>query len=95
MSTFWVVFNRREQVGKQPALAPVGSIANVAPAKTIFSEGDGAFSGQLEDACVVKIEGAGLTTELQAAEAVRSAYQGLMTGRPNVIANANFKEKGP
>ncbi len=92
MATFWIVFNRREQVGKQPALAPIGSFANVAPQKTAFVAGDGAFSGQLEDACVIKIEGASVSSAAIAAEVFKGAYPGLSTGRVNVIANAAFVE---
>ena len=92
MPVFWVIFNRREQSGKQGGKEAWGELAKVSPQKSANVETDGAFSGQLEDACLIKIEGASLTTSQQASEAAKTAYPGLATGRPCVVANANFKE---
>ena len=88
MAVFWVVFNRREQAGKQQASQKFEGVT-IAPQKTATSETDGAFSGQLEDACVIKVEA---STAKEAALGVQHFYPGLTGSMPNVITNANFKE---
>ncbi len=91
MAVWWVVFNRREQTAKQPERIPVGA-GTMAPADTTSTETNGVFSGQLEDACVVRIEGSSITTAAKASAAVKAAYPGFLTGRPCAIEDAEFKE---
>ena len=91
MAVFWVIFDRREQTGKQQASQKFEN-AEIAQQKTAKVETDAAFSGQLEDACVIKLEGASLTTAKEASQAAQHFYPGLFSGPPVVVTNANFKE---
>ncbi len=87
MAEFFVVFNRREQAGKQVESRKFAE-GTLMPQK-LSSAGLGGTTGQLEDACVLKVEAASVAT---AQATVQAAYPGLQTGVPVVVANAAFKE---
>ena len=86
---YFVVFNRREQSEKQvtPRAVGTGTLLGASTTAPIYT-------GQLEDACVLRIEtvkeGAGGIKEAQGI--VQQAYPGLATGTPVVVTEAAFKE---
>ncbi len=87
MAVFFVVFDRREQSGKQVENREFAG-GKLLP-KTESAAGLGGTTGQLEDACVLKVEAASVAV---AQACVRSAYPGLQSGVPVVITEAAFKE---
>ncbi len=87
MANFFVVFNRREQSGKQVESREFAE-GKLLPQK-LPAAGLGGTTGQLEDACVLKVEA---TTVANAQACVRAAYPGLQTGIPVVVTEAAFKE---
>ncbi len=85
MANFFAVFDRREQSGKQPSPQEfegikLGAEKTTAPMST----------GMLEDACVLRVEGATTVAEVQ--RAVSHLYPGLTSGTVVVITEAAFKE---
>ncbi len=88
MGNFFVVFDRREQSGKQVEGRefPQGKLLP----KTEPVAGLGGTTGQLEDACVLKVEAGSLAA---AQAVVRSAYPGLMSGTPVCVLEVAWKEQ--
>ncbi len=87
MANFFVVFNRREQNAKQVENREFAE-GKLLPQK-LPAAGLGGTTGQLEDACVLKVEAATLPA---AQRTVQAAYPGLQTGIPVVVTEAQFKE---
>ena len=94
MATFWVIFNRRERTGKQQA-GQVFENATVSPAKAKGEESAPYFSGQLEEACLIKVEGASLAVAKEAVRAVQHFYPGLSNGNTMTVLAANAIEPTP
>jgi hypothetical protein len=93
MTDFWIVFNRREQFGKQPANQSLGEGITVAKAKVTGTELSPAFTGQPEDAVVMKVEGANAIKD--AVRAVVRSYPGLDSGAVLAVLEGNMKEISP
>ncbi len=88
MANFFVVFDRREQAGKQVENREFAE-GKLLPQK-LSSAGLGGTTGQLEDACVLKVEAASVAA---AQACVRSAYPGLQSGTPVCVLESAFKEQ--
>lgn len=87
MTAFFVIFNRREQEAKQEQEQKFAN-ATISPAHTTAP----LWTGTLEDACVLKLEGASLTTVAEAQQAVEHFYPGLITNTPVVVTESQYKE---
>ena len=92
MANFYAIFNRREQGEKQVSPRTVGT--GTLLGQTPSAGGLGGTTGQLEDACILKVEvpqaGAPGIKEVQTI--VQQAYPGLNSGVPVVVTEAAFKE---
>ena len=90
MANFVVVFNRREQSGKQ--ISPSVKFGGVTQLGQKLTAP--VFSGQLEDACVVRVstESSGAAGIAEAQRGIQHFYPGLVTGTAAVITEEEFKE---
>ncbi len=93
MAVFYTVFDRREQSGKVTELQKFEGVTLLG--KKDPTAGIGGSTGQMEDACVVKLETAqaGAAGILEAQQAVQHFYPGLQTSKPVVVAEAAWKEQ--
>jgi len=89
MPNFFVVFDRREQGGKQVEGQKFEGVTGL-PKK----DGATKYSGQVEDACVIKVETieAGAAGIGEAQRYVQHFYSGLNNSTPVVVTEAAFKE---
>jgi hypothetical protein len=93
MATFFAIFNRREQAGKQPIGQKVFTPG--ATLETGLSKPTEVITtGNIEDACVLKFENvtAGAPSVGQVQSAIQSLYPGLVTTKTVVVSEAQFKE---
>ncbi len=93
MAPFYVVFDRREQSGKVNEAQKFEGVTAAVAATS--SAGLGGTTGQLEDACVLKVQttNAGAGGILEAQQYVQHFYPGLNSAKPVVITEAAFKEQ--
>ncbi len=92
MAPFYVIFDRREQSGKVTEKQKFEGVT--AAPKAESAAGLGGTTGQLEDACVLKVETTNPSTAgiLEAQQYVQHFYPGLQSSKPVVVTEAGFKE---
>ncbi len=92
MAEFFVIFDRREQSGKAVEKQAFEGVNGLPETKA--AGGVGGYTGQLEDACVVKVSTtqAGAPGIVEAQQYVQHFYPGLQSSKPVVVAAAAFKD---